>query len=107
MRDYLRQILAGARGDAGGTRLVREYLQARMLQGLQEAGAFTDWAFLGGTALRFLYSIPRFSEDLDFSLERRGGAVDFERAIERCRLFWNRGRSGSAELVVGRASACW
>ena len=27
-----------------------------------------NWVFVGGTALRFLYSMPRFSEDLDFSL---------------------------------------
>ena len=27
-------------------------------------------AFHGGTALRFLYAIPRYSEDLDFALER-------------------------------------
>jgi hypothetical protein len=26
------------------------------------------WAFVGGTALRFLFALPRFSEDLDFSL---------------------------------------
>lgn len=27
-------------------------------------------AFQGGTALRFLFDLPRFSEDLDFTLER-------------------------------------
>lgn len=27
-------------------------------------------AFQGGTALRFLFDLPRFSEDLDFALER-------------------------------------
>lgn len=50
------------------TLFVREYLQARILEALQHAGAFTNWAFLGGTALRFLDRLPRFSEDLDFSL---------------------------------------
>ncbi|MEJ2487318.1 MAG: nucleotidyl transferase AbiEii/AbiGii toxin family protein, partial [Anaerolineales bacterium] len=34
----------------------------------QQQGAFLPMAFLGGTALRFLYRINRFSEDLDFSL---------------------------------------
>jgi len=38
------------------------------LEALQEAGTFMRWAFVGGTALRFLFSIPRLSEDLDFSL---------------------------------------
>ena len=35
-------------------------------------------AFQGGTALRFLYSIRRYSEDLDFALERRDRGYDFE-----------------------------
>jgi hypothetical protein len=33
-------------------------------------------AFHGGTALRFLFAIPRFSEDLEFSLEGKRGAFD-------------------------------
>jgi hypothetical protein len=48
--------------------LTREYLQARILLSLQDHGAFANWAFLGGTALRFLFGLPRYSEDLDFSL---------------------------------------
>lgn len=50
---------------------MREYLQARVLLALQKAGAMLSLAFQGGTALRFLYQLPRFSEDLDFSLERQ------------------------------------
>ena len=50
--------------------LVREYLQAYILRSLQDAGAFASLAFQGGTALRFLYGLRRFSEDLDFSLEK-------------------------------------
>jgi hypothetical protein len=29
---------------------------------------FAKWAFVGETALRFLFGLPRYSEDLDFSL---------------------------------------
>jgi hypothetical protein len=50
--------------------LAREYLQARTLLALQQAGAMIPMAFQGGTALRFLFGLPRFSEDLDFALER-------------------------------------
>ena len=50
--------------------LVREYLQAHILRSLQDAGAFASLAFQGGTALRFLHGLRRFSEVLDFSLER-------------------------------------
>lgn len=42
-------------------------------------------AFQGGTALRFLYAIRRYSEDLDFALERPDRGYDFRsylRAIE-------------------------
>ncbi len=77
MKEYLRQLM---RQEAGGLireYLVREYLQARILESLQDHGVFLRWAFLGGTALRFLYSIPRFSEDLDFSLITAGEETRF------------------------------
>lgn len=60
----------------------REYLQGRILLSLQDQGAFADWAFLGGTALRFLFNLPRYSEDLDFSLAKASDAR-FERRIAR------------------------
>ena len=49
--------------------ILREYIQALILRSLHESQAFTSIAFVGGTALRFLFNLPRFSEDLDFSLE--------------------------------------
>jgi predicted nucleotidyltransferase component of viral defense system len=72
MKDHLREIV-GKVGDNNLARcLVREYLQARTLESLQSGGAFETWAFVGGTSLRFLYGMPRFSEDLDFSLTEAG-----------------------------------
>ncbi len=50
---------------------LREYLQALVLRSLHEVEAFSSIAFVGGTALRFLENLPRFSEDLDFSLVQR------------------------------------
>ena len=52
---------------------IREYLQAHILRSLHECEAFLSLAFTGGTALRFLYGLPRFSEDLDFSLVSPAG----------------------------------
>jgi predicted nucleotidyltransferase component of viral defense system len=78
MKDYLRQILTGVNNPVLARCLAREYLQARLLQSLQDRGAFNTWAFQGGTALRFLYSMPRFSEDLDFALVEPGIPVDFQ-----------------------------
>lgn len=68
MKEHLRELVAREPNALFAQRLAAEYLQARVLQALQDDGAFLRWAFLGGTALRFLYSIPRFSEDLDFSV---------------------------------------
>jgi hypothetical protein len=46
---------------------LREYLQVFVLRSFHESEAFRPLAFVGGTALRFLHGLPRFSEDLDFS----------------------------------------
>ena len=47
---------------------LREILQEIVLLGLYRAGFFNEAVFYGGTALRILYGLDRFSEDLDFSL---------------------------------------
>jgi len=53
--------------------LVREFLQCVALRTMHEIHAFQRVAFVGGTALRLLYLLPRFSEDLDFSLVSQEG----------------------------------
>jgi hypothetical protein len=50
------------------TQALREILQELALLGLWRAKFFDKAAFYGGTALRILYGLDRFSEDLDFSL---------------------------------------
>jgi predicted nucleotidyltransferase component of viral defense system len=78
VKEVLRAKLQGTGRDAvSAGHLVREYLQASILDKLQTAGAMVPLCFLGGTALRFLYEIRRYSEDLDFSLYR-GGGYDLE-----------------------------
>ncbi len=47
---------------------LREILQRIALLGLWRAKFFEHAAFYGGTALRVLYGLDRYSEDLDFSL---------------------------------------
>src|SRR6266540_2906755 len=49
-------------------RALREILQEITLVGLWRGKFFEHAAFYGGTALRILYGLDRFSEDLDFSL---------------------------------------
>ena len=47
---------------------LREILQEVALLGLWRGKFFEKAAFYGGTALRVLYGLDRFSEDMDFSL---------------------------------------
>jgi hypothetical protein len=81
VKDHLRQLAAAEPNPLAGRRIVAEYLQARILQSLQQDGVFLRWAFLGGTALRFLYGIPRFSEDVDFSVIVSGTDAGLESAM--------------------------
>ena len=53
---------------------LKEVLQQIALLGLHRGGFFDQAAFYGGTALRMLHNLDRFSEDMDFCLER----VDLE-----------------------------
>jgi hypothetical protein len=86
VKDYLATLIQTAPTPLHARSTVREYLQARILETLQRAGAFIPLAFHGGTALRFLFATPRYSEDLGFALERVPEQYAFReclRAIER------------------------
>lgn len=49
---------------------LREIVQELALLGLWRSKFFEHAAFYGGTALRIIHGLPRFSEDMDFSLLR-------------------------------------
>jgi len=76
VKDHLLQLLADKAPDERKN-LGREYLQLYMLRLIAEAGLFPSLEFVGGTALRVLFALPRFSEDLDFS-SREGVADAFD-----------------------------
>ena len=109
MKEHLRQLASAAANDLARTCLVREYLQSRILESLQDSGAFLRWAFVGGAALRFLFSIPRFSEDLDFSLITPGKDVDFKSAAtEAKRMFEREGYSIDVKVSeIRTVSSAW
>ena len=54
--------------DAERSQGLREVMQEIALAGLYRRGFFGKAAFYGGTCLRIFHQLPRFSEDLDFSL---------------------------------------
>ncbi|MGB4000553.1 MAG: nucleotidyl transferase AbiEii/AbiGii toxin family protein [Desulfomonilia bacterium] len=55
---------------------LREIIQEIALLGLWRGKFFEKAAFYGGTALRILYGLDRFSEDLDFTLLQPMGDFD-------------------------------
>lgn len=57
---------------------LKEVFQEIALLGLYHGGFFEKAAFYGGTALRILYKLPRFSEDLDFTLLEKNSDFNIE-----------------------------
>jgi len=70
MNEAVNRMLAGYKYDTTRDIInaLREILQEIVLLGLWRSKFFEHAAFYGGTALRILYGLDRFSEDLDFSL---------------------------------------
>lgn len=63
---------------------IREFLQILVLKVLKDRNVFMNVAFVGGTALRILYKLKRYSEDLDFSLIQKND-YDFLDLLEKLR----------------------
>ena len=57
---------------------INEVMQEIALAGLYRGGFFDKAAFYGGTCLRIFYGLPRFSEDMDFSLTEKNVEFDIE-----------------------------
>ncbi len=57
---------------------LKEILQEIALYGLANANFFDKAIFQGGSALRVLYGLPRFSEDLDFILKNSDPHFEWE-----------------------------
>ncbi len=61
---------------------VREIAQEIILGGLSRSGFFKEAAFQGGTCLRILYNLERFSEDLDFILIKPNKTISLDDFLE-------------------------
>lgn len=61
---------------------LKEIVQEVALLGLSRSGFFTHASFYGGTALRIFYGLPRFSENLDFSLDQSDPAFELSDYIK-------------------------
>lgn len=56
--------------------ILKEYIQENILYIIYRLGFFDSLIFEGGTALRFLFDLKRFSEDLDFSLSKESFVLE-------------------------------
>jgi len=73
MKDILLKRLKDLKTREEKYNFTREFLQELVLQILDRRRYFKNLAFVGGTALRIVYDLPRFSEDLDFCLINKSG----------------------------------
>lgn len=71
MLEVLKQKIKIGSSDEDKINKAREFLQVLMLKTMFDDGVFDNLAFVGGTALRILYGMRRYSEDLDFSLIKK------------------------------------
>ena len=78
MNEAVRQMLSAypIRSVEDSLWALREVMQEIALLGLWRGKFFEKAAFYGGTALRVLYGLDRFSEDLDFSLLEKSEGFD-------------------------------
>lgn len=56
----------------------RETMQKVALAGLERGGFFTHAAFYGGTCLRLMHGLRRYSEDMDFSLVEKNDTIHID-----------------------------
>ena len=82
MKEYAKNIVKQSSNELQARNKLREYLQVLFLSALQRKGAMISLAFHGGTALRFIYQLPRYSEDLDFTLERKADKFNLEEILK-------------------------
>jgi predicted nucleotidyltransferase component of viral defense system len=68
---------------------LKEITQEVVLYSLYKAGFFQNACFLGGTSLRILHGLDRFSEDLDFSLWKKDQEFSLDDYLEKAMVYMN------------------
>jgi predicted nucleotidyltransferase component of viral defense system len=71
MNDLLAQYLEAAKTAEEKLNRLREFLQLTILKIMYDRGILAHLAFVGGTALRIIFNLRRFSEDMNFLLIER------------------------------------
>ena len=81
MKDELMKLVGSGHSTLQKKNIIREYLQAYILRSLYNNNFFQYCTFHGGTCLRFVYNIKRFSEDLDFALVKNHQKFNYDKTI--------------------------
>mgnify|MGYP000206358888 CR=1 FL=1 len=68
---------------------LRENLQIVILKIIFDKNYFKNIVFIGGTALKIIYGLNRFSEDLDFSLENNNN-FNFKQLITDIKVYFDK-----------------
>lgn len=82
MIDILKERITKDMSDEDKLNRVRELLQLLVLKIIYDKDWFEKLVFTGGTALRVLFDLRRFSEDLDFSLVKKEG-YSFQKFVDQ------------------------
>lgn len=85
MKDYIDAYLSNypnLRDENDWENAAKEIIQEVCLRALSHAGFFKHASFYGGTCLRIFHKLPRYSEDLDFSLDKADPQFDFSEYFE-------------------------
>ena len=81
-------MLASYKREGGRTEtpnVEHEVCQKITLAGLRRGGFFDHAAFYGGTCLRLFHNLPRWSEDMDFSLTEKRNDIHLENYFDAIR----------------------
>jgi len=66
---------------------LREITQEMIMAGLSKTDFFTKAAFHGGTSLRMIYKIERYSKDFDFTLDKMDNNFTWMPYLEKIREY--------------------
>ncbi len=91
MKDLVQKKLDSYNPKSGQEEMnaLKEITQEIALYSLQKVGFFQDVCFLGGTSLRIIHGLDRFSEDLDFSTIAISPNFDLTAYLERAMNYMN------------------
>lgn len=82
MKDYIREVVDEKLDRNENENKIREYIQKYLLYILYKKKIYKNLVFTGGTALRFIHNLKRFSEDLDFNLSKNADGYNFVEMLE-------------------------